>query len=634
MTLPPREPMSAPDSSPPQKLPAGNGAGPQSPTQAFIDAGVKQTAAQDYSIVPPTPRPTLEQVLTVPKGIPGSEAPMIVLPKKDRKAALEEVVKEHFTPLPPLGPEQKPAPGPEGHPLTLADLQRMAQTNSPQLREAAAAVEAAKGAAIQAGLYPNPTVALSGSMPLPSSPGSTVGSNLSQTIPVAGKLKLAQAAAMVALKTAQLVYRRAATDLMYNVRSNYFAVLVAAEEVGENRALAELTDTMYNVWVRQLKGGEVATYEPMQGGVFAIQARAGLVSARNSYTLAWKQLASTLGLPAMPPTELAGDIEKMPLPVYRYDAVLARVLANHTDVLTAQVGIDMARYNLRLAQVQVFPDPTATMGGLLDNTQPGPVRFGGTLGVSVAIPVWNWNQGAIYQAQAMLIQAIEEPHRVRTALTASVADAFRRYDENRVLLKLWREEAMPKQVQAFRAAVKRHYAVGPAEASPLAYSDLVAAEQNLVSVIGTYGTYLAAQWQAVADVANFLQTNDIFQEAEKLEPPSENDLRKLLNLPDCHPCSTNPDPALRGADVNWPFSGWDKPDSAPPTTPKGRAQTSTLPSNSQGDMASGRTELVPSQARLGAPLGVVPAAVSTLSLDATPFPGISDGEPQNRHAGP
>jgi len=421
---------------------------------------------------------------------------------------------------------------------------------------------------------------------------------------------------------------------MYNVRINYFAVLVAAEEVGENRLLAELTDTMYNVWVRQLKGGEVATYEPMQGGVFAIQARAGLVVARNSYTLAWKQLASSLGLPAMPPTELAGDIEKIPLPVYRYDTVLAHVLANHTDMLTAQAGIDMARYNLRLAQVQVFPDPTATMGGVYDNTQPGPYRFGGTLGISVPIPVWNHNQGAIYQAQASLIQAIEEPHRVRTALTASVADAFRRYDENRVLLKLWREEAMPKQVQAFRAAVKRHYAVGPAEAAPVAFTDLVAAEQNLVSVIGTYGTYLAAQWLAVADVANFLQTNDIFQVAEKLEPPSENDLRKLLDLPNCHPCSTHPDPALRGADINWPFSGWDKPDSPAPASSKGREQTSTLPSNSPAEMAAGSAELVPSPARLGAPLGDVPAAVSTLSLDAAPNPIIAVGEPQNRHAGP
>ena len=41
----------------------------------------------------------------------------------------------------------------------------------------------------------------------------------------------------------------------------------------------------------------MATYEPMQVGVFAAQARAGLITARNAYTLAWRQLASGMGLP-------------------------------------------------------------------------------------------------------------------------------------------------------------------------------------------------------------------------------------------------------------------------------------------------------------------------------------------------
>jgi hypothetical protein len=302
-------------------------------------------------------------------------------------------------------------------------------------------------------------------------------------------------------------------------------------------------------------------------------------------------------------------------------------------MLIAQVAIDKARYQLRLAQVQVFPDPTATMGANYDNTQPGPYRVGGTLGVSIALPVWNFNQGAIYQAQANLIQAIEEPHRVRDALSASVADAFRRYDENRVLLRLIREEALPKQVQAFRAAVKRHYAVGPAEAAPLAYTDLVSAEQNLASVVATYGTYLAAQWQAVADVTNLLQTNDIFQVAEKLEPPTEVDLRKLMELPDCHPCSTLRDPALRGADINWHYSGWDRPDSPPPAS-RSKEPTSAAPANLPRNGSAGTTDAIPPSARLGAPLGVTPVAMPVASGNAIPIPVSTVDEWQNRRAGP
>src|SRR5689334_8879834 len=43
-------------------------------------------------------------------------------------------------------------------PLSLADLEQMALHGNPTLAQAAAQVEAARGRAVQAGLYPNPTV--------------------------------------------------------------------------------------------------------------------------------------------------------------------------------------------------------------------------------------------------------------------------------------------------------------------------------------------------------------------------------------------------------------------------------------------------------------------------------------------
>src|SRR5436309_3165770 len=63
-----------------------------------------------------------------------------------------------FPPLPPVGDDQPFPPGPEGRPLTLADLQKLAVANSPLIKQAAARVEEARGNAIQVGLPPNPTI--------------------------------------------------------------------------------------------------------------------------------------------------------------------------------------------------------------------------------------------------------------------------------------------------------------------------------------------------------------------------------------------------------------------------------------------------------------------------------------------
>jgi cobalt-zinc-cadmium efflux system outer membrane protein len=495
----------------------------------------------------PEQKPNLVDRLKVPPGVPGGQTPDIKLPAGQPLEVLDQAVKQYFPPLPALGPEPTPQPGPEGRPLSLADLQRLARANSPLLRQAAADVEAAKGTALQAGLYPNPTIGTTGQTTGPGG-GPFYGVTASQMIKTMGKLKLAQASAKMDLVNAELAYRRAETDLMAQVRGGYFSVLVARESMRANRSLVYLTDELYRVMVQQLRGGvDVAPYEPMQLGALAAQARASLLTARNAYQLSWRQLASALGLPALPLTEVEGRAD-MPIPRFDYQKTLARVLSTHTDVQTTSYGIEKARYNLRLAQVTAYPDVSVQAIVQQDATPPnsGPNRVISTLGMSVPVPLFDRNQGGIQQAQGSLVRAVEEPHRVRSDLTARVTEAFRRYDENRALLELYRTEILPKQVHAFRAVVKRHWGGEPEKVS---YLDIVQAEQNLLNFVATYLTILGAQWQAVVDVGSFLQTDDLFEHAEGTYPAALPDLEQLLQLPCCHPC-TPPVPGAP-ADLNW-----------------------------------------------------------------------------------
>src|SRR5205085_11206954 len=110
--------------------------------------------------------------------------------------------KKNFPPMPPLRPEPEPQPGPAGLPLTLADLQELARSNSPLLRAAGADVVAARGTAIQAGALPNPTFGLQSTSPS-NIGGPPYGFLLGQTFPTMGKKKLAEAAAIMDLENAQ-----------------------------------------------------------------------------------------------------------------------------------------------------------------------------------------------------------------------------------------------------------------------------------------------------------------------------------------------------------------------------------------------------------------------------------------------
>lgn len=516
---------------------------------------------------PPEPR-KLSERLQIPPDLPGADAPAITLPrldpanKKERDAAIDRL----YPALPPLGANPQPLPGPEGRPLTLADLQHLALTNNPNLRQAAADVEAKRGALIQAGLYPNPIVGFQqGNSPTNATPGYQ-GPFVEQTIVTAGKLKLAQASAAIELQNAELALKKAQFDLATQVRAGYFAVLVAQADIQAKRALARFTDEIYRIHVEQVRAAQAAAYEPLQMRVLALQARGDLVQARNRYISAWKQLAATLGLPALPPTELAGRVD-MPMPRYQYDRVLLHVLGRHTDVLTARNNVEKARYDLRRAQVAPIPDVDVQLYVQKDFTAP-PFSISPTVQVGVPVPVWDRNQGNIKSAQAQLLRAVEDSHQVRINLTARLAEAFERYENNRVLLDYYRNHIVPDQVRSYRGSFERHQQ----EPDRVDFGEVVNSQQTLAASINTYIRTLGEMWSAVVSVADLLQTIDLFQvggetvDSDCLPPLPEMDL--LAPLPCCHPDSPLPDAVWKGADGHWPEAippGDPVPQSPPPT---------------------------------------------------------------------
>src|SRR5215472_3359350 len=143
----------------------------------------------------------------VPPGIPGANAPPISKFHEDpekKKLAIQKL----YPPLLPAPRMRPAAPGPEGRPMTLADLQRLAAIYSPAIKSAEAAVEAAKGAAKQAGAYPNPTFFFEQDT-VGTGPGGYEGLGFNQLIKTANKLKLQQAAAVMELLNARLALKRA-----------------------------------------------------------------------------------------------------------------------------------------------------------------------------------------------------------------------------------------------------------------------------------------------------------------------------------------------------------------------------------------------------------------------------------------
>ncbi len=507
-------------------------------TTAFMEAaqadqpGITAKGAARFKIpsdVPGSETPALDFTKPKPGGKPGEREPMT---PAERKATIDKL----YPPLTPLPEPPAAQPGPAGQPYTLAQLHQIAAKYSPALKEAISDVDAARGNMIAARAYPNPTLTYSQS---PSSSGlsSTIlGLSISQTIKTGGKLKLQEASAQEALENAQLALKRARSDLSTAVRNAYFGVLVARETVRVNRAVAVLTDEVYRVQV-DLAAQLAATYEPSVLRAQADIARLAYEQSIKNYTYAWSQLVATIGLrePDMPLSEVAGPIDAF-VPVYDYEKVKAHVLTHHTDVLTARHTIEQARYNLKLQQITPwYQDLSVAVGVSKDFTLP-PGTFAPTVAVGMPLSVWDQNKGNVIASEAALVRALEEPHRVEMNLSNTLATNFIGYRNNLLALEKYRDRILRDQVRAYRGVFERRYLGGAEVRTPVAFADVVTAQQALTSSVSTYLGILGSLWSSVVSVADLLQTDDLFQLAHPEELPPIPDLEHLLPLPCGHEC--------------------------------------------------------------------------------------------------
>jgi outer membrane protein, heavy metal efflux system len=92
------------------------------------------------------------------------------------------------------------------------------------------------------------------------------------------------------------------------------------------------------------------------------------------------------------------------------------------------------------------------------------------------------------------------------------------------------------QVRAYRGLWDRRQQL-PAD---VGFGDLVTAQQTLAAYIAGYATALGLQWTAVVDVANLLQTEDLFQVCPPQEMAPVPDLHQLTPSHGLRPCAPAP----------------------------------------------------------------------------------------------
>jgi hypothetical protein len=131
---------------------------------------------------------------------------------------------------------------------------------------------------------------------------------------------------------------------------------------------------------------------------------------------------------------------------------------------------------------------------------------------SATVPLWDQNRGGIRQSEWLLAQASLGPDQARNTLINTLADAFNRYQTGRRTVEIAGQQ-IRDQVRVYRGVYERRQQL-PGQ---VGFGDVVTAQQTLSSYLSSYITALGLQWQAVVDVANVFQSEDLYQTGQQLQ---------------------------------------------------------------------------------------------------------------------
>jgi cobalt-zinc-cadmium efflux system outer membrane protein len=190
------------------------------------------------------------------------------------------------------------------------------------------------------------------------------------------------------------------------------------------------------------------------------------------------------------------------------DAAVDIALRTRPDLRLARLVEEVAQAGLRLARAQATPDVTAfskyTMNrSIFDNTPVGVLRDRDRLlsfGVSISIPVFNKNQGAKAEAEAVILQARRRREFAEAVVRSEVAAAYSRYQAARSAMDTLREGVLARSQQNIRS-VRGAYEIGA-----FRVTDLLVEQRRYIDSQREFIEAMAEHYRALADLQTAMGT--------------------------------------------------------------------------------------------------------------------------------
>jgi len=409
-------------------------------------------------------------------------------------------------------------------PRSLDEFVQLAMQNHPRLRAAQAAVEAARGKAVQARLYPNPVIA--GFSPQIAGDQSQWSGTAAQDIVTAGKLRLAEQAALREVQRAEYELIRARFDVLADVRRSFYSLLVSQRRVEIFNLLLDIAKRSYEIGRQLAEAGEGTKADVLFWSIERDRAEVRLLNAGVFIETGRREVAAAVGLPRADVGRIEGDLLRR-LPNFDLKTLQDAVVQANALPRAAEAEIARAQWALERAVVQPIPNVNL-MGGY--QRQVGiPAMDQGLVQVMMAVPLFDRNQGNIRAARADIATSRANLRGVELDLATRTAQAVATYRTSQRLTEWYDEYILPKAKETVQLT-QTLYARGE-----VTFLSLLQAQKILTETELAFVEAQAERWTSAVLIADLLQLEQFPPAADAPAAIVTNDTVSELRAPPDQP---------------------------------------------------------------------------------------------------
>ncbi|AIR88895.1 cytochrome C [Pseudomonas cremoricolorata] len=358
---------------------------------------------------------------------------------------------------------------------------------NPELAAARQEIGIAQGARRQAGRVPNPQ--LSYEMEDTRRSTSTTTVTLSQSLELGGKRGARIDVASHGQSVAQLELERQVANLRAEVIQAFYAARRAQTGVELAKQSQALTQRGLRVVEGRVHAGKSSPVEATRAQVQLAEATLQVRRAETEQATAYQQLAQVIGSPLSAVERLDSPDLSPGLPP-AVETLLAN-LEHTTELRQAVAQIDESDAALGLEKAQRIPDLTVSVGSQYDRAAREQVSV---VGLSMALPLFDRNQGNILSAARRADQARDRRNAVELRLRAETQVAVQQWSTAMQEVQTYDKTILPSAQRAVETATRGF------EMGKFGFIEVLDAQRTLIAARGQYLDSLAAATAARAQV--------------------------------------------------------------------------------------------------------------------------------------